>query len=123
MTTLPYRFLTLPYSYHAGGHVWLISQAPIGWHYQSDEITGDGDPGWMHGTAESAIDARVAIDATVAENSCTGCGELVGENNLTEMAARDTYLCRPCLWAEAERQRDLREAADDDKAHALRDRI
>lgn len=58
---------------------WFIKHEPgFGWHGQSDEITGDGDPSWMFADAPTLIECMDEIDRQEAEEA---------DNLLTKEAA------------------------------------
>lgn len=52
---------------------------------------------------------------------CDYCECDFSEDDLTE-TSRNVWLCTDCLIEEARNEAGLREMADDDKAHAMRDR-
>jgi len=103
--------------------VWNIDNPyPDIWTAQNDEVTGDGDPGWMFADAKSLEGLQDAVDNIEAECSCTECKALVGEDNLTEIS-RTKYLCADCLEEAGKRAAGLAEMAGDDIAHAMRERM
>ena len=111
MQAIPQKDGSYRYETEHGG--WSISvDLAMGtvWLFQFDEVTGDGDPHWMFGTASSLFEAMDAVDATIEEHSCTRCGELVGDDHLTQTGGAD-YLCDTChedMWHRAANARDER---------------
>lgn len=111
------------YRYETANDIWHISvDLAMGkvWLAQNDEVTGDGDPSWMFADGKSLIGVMDAIDAIVEGHSCTRCGELVGDEHLTQTGGAE-YLCDTCHDDMNSREEAMREMADDDKAHAMRD--
>lgn len=109
----------LVYATDAGD--WNISNPmPKLWLAQHDEITGDNDPSWMTAEAHSLKALQDLIDDIVDAESCSECKRMVGEGNVTEVS-KGEYLCGDCLDETSRIEADLREMADDDKAHAQRE--
>lgn len=112
------------YTYNdANDDIWHISvDAAMGkvWLAQHDEVTGDQDPHWLFAEGNSLFDVMDAVDATVEEHSCTRCGDLAGDEHLTQTGGAE-YLCVTCHEDMHSRSVAMREAAADDKAHAMRD--
>jgi hypothetical protein len=107
------------WNYTTKSGVWHIAcPMPRCYIGQHENATGDEDPSFYFAASESLIGCMDVIDDIEAEESCTECHALVGAENCTEMVD-DRFLCRSCLWAEAERQQGLKEMADDDRAHAM----
>jgi len=88
---------------------------------QHEDITGDNDPVWMFADAQTLIGCMDAIDDIEEEHECTECNRLVGDDALTELQG-DRYLCQSCLWAAGEHVQAMREMAEDDRAHAAREK-
>jgi hypothetical protein len=111
------------WTYTTKSGVWHIVNEgkPFGFRAQHDDITGDNDPAWMFANAPSLIGVMDEIDEIEAEHECAECNRLVGDDALTELQG-DRYLCHDCLWSAGERAQAMREMAEDDKAHAAREK-
>lgn len=114
------------YLYTTDRQTWRITDEghPIGWRAQSDEITGDGDPHWLFAEGKSLFDVMDEIDAAERDNGCERCELMPGLDNLYEIGrGKDMEMvCGDCFLDEGNRQQEMREMADDDKAHALMER-
>jgi len=104
------------WTYTAKSGVWHI-RCPMPRCYLAhhDEITGDGDPDWFFAEASTLIGCMDAIDDIEDECLCTECNRLFG--SLTDFG-NDEWLCDDCAEAEAKRQQQMHEMAQDDRAHA-----
>lgn len=112
---------SLKYSTESGD--WFISLDSAMrkvWQFQSDEVTGDGDPSWLHGAASDPIDAMDQIDDLIAEHACPECKAMVGEDKLNETEDGE-FLCWDCDEKRAEHLAGMQEMVADDKAHAAMD--
>lgn len=112
------------YTYNdANDDIWHISvDAAMGkvWLAQHDEVTGDQDPTWMFAQGKSLFDVMDAIDATVEENSCTRCRELVGDEHLTQTGGAE-YLCDTCHEDMHHRVADRADEIGDHQCHMRRE--
>lgn len=110
------------WTYTTKSGVWHIHcQMPGVYRAQYDEVTGDNDPRWMFAGGRTLIGCMDSIDDNEAEDACDVCHRLVGADALTEHD--DSLYCDDCAKTEAERERGLREMADDDRAHAAMERV
>lgn len=90
------------------------------WHFQNEEVTGDGDPHWLTGSANSLLAAMDEIDALIEDNACTECKALVGEENCIEVG-KNEFICHDCAEQRAKDGASMQETAGDDRAHAWAD--
>lgn len=60
-------------------------------------------------------------DKVADKYKCDECNLLTHEDDLTE-TSRNVWLCTDCLIEQARNEAALREMAEDDMAHAMRDR-
>lgn len=61
-------------------------------------------------------------DKVADKYKCDECNLLTHEDDLTEMSS-NVWFCTDCLDEEARNRAALQEMADDDKAHAMRERL